>query len=222
MLDGSRSGALALTLLSAVWASGCASGPNPHWRAGIVPLEERAAAPAKRPEDVQIFYKQRFGTFESTHAKKGFSCDSVTLLRRSELVPGRDVTPRPDRGRIELAELTTEEFPRDEEKSQLKGQEFGRVFGIGTDEFDLFSVVPSQLAIERGVRRLRELAADLGADAVEEVFVTTYAEHQMWQGFAISLNPISTSSPIYVDVRLSDFKLRDVRLHGVAVIYEKD
>jgi hypothetical protein len=51
--------------------------------------------------------------------------------------------------------------------------------------------------------------------------MTTYAEFQMWEGWAISLNPRSTWSPIFSQGRLLDFKLRDVRFHGAAVIHEE-
>jgi len=215
-----RARALALLLLSVAGTPACAVSPRPHWRAGIAPVALAARRPARRPEDVAVFFKGDFGVFERTFAKRGFACDSVTLLRRSILVPGASAAPPPDRSRVRLAELTTEEFPRDEERSRISGDSFTRVLGTGDDERTLFTVVPSDVAIARGTARLKELAAELGADAVEDVFATVYAEHQMWAGTKVSFDPVSTESPIYADIRLLDFKLRDVRLHGMAVIYE--
>jgi hypothetical protein len=215
-----RGVALALILLSVIGASGCASGPKPHWRAGVLPLVENPTRPARKPEDVKVYFKRAFGALEPMRGQRAFACDSVTLLRRSELVPGREAKDPPPHGR-RVAELTTEEFPRDDEKSRIEDASFTNVLGFGTDLHDLYRVVPSEAAIERGIARLQELAAQLGADSVEDVYMTTYAEFQMWEGWAISLNPRSTWSPFFSQGRLLDFKLRDVRFHGAAVIHEE-
>jgi hypothetical protein len=186
-----------------------------------VVAQQHELRPSRRPEDVRVFFKGSFGFFEKTRAKREFACDSVTLLRHSELVPDRTGgSPPTDRAMVPLAVLTTEEFPRDDERSKIEAEGFVAVLGIGPQEHDLFRVVPRESSIDRGLARLRELAAGLGADAVVEVFMTTYAEHQMWEGTAVSLDPVSTRSPLYASVRLLDFRLRDVRFHGVAVAYE--
>jgi hypothetical protein len=212
--------ASALILLSAIAAQGCATPVRASWRAGIAPIDIDAAKPRRRPQDVQVFYKQSFGIFEEPRAKRAFACASVTLLRRAQLVPNRAATAPPDRGRTKIGEITTEEFPRDEDRSRIETPEFSRIFGIGADDCDLFTVVPLDTSITRGIERLRELAAELGADALEDVFMTVYAEHQMFEGSAVSLSPTSTRSPIWTSGRLLDFKVRDVRFHGTAVIYE--
>lgn len=213
--------ACALVLLSVIGASGCATPVRAHWRAGIAPLNLEASRPARRPEDVKVYYKQSFSLFEEPRSRRAFACSSVTLLRRAELVPGRTQDPPPDKGRVRIAELATEEFPRDDEKSRIEDPSFRRILGFGPDDADLFTVAPLETSVTRGIARLRQLAAELGADAVEDVFMTVHAEHQMWEGFAISLNPRSTRSPVFVGGRLLDFRVRDVRFHGTAVIHEE-
>lgn len=219
---GRRACACTLVLLSAFQAQGCGVSTRAHWRAGYAPLSFEDRRPPRKAEDVRVYYRRSFGPLEERSAKRRFACDSVTLLRRSELVPGKsqDAEAPPDRPRIRLAEVTTEELPRDEERSRLEGDRVRRVLGLGRDEPELFTVVPEEASIERGARRLRELGAALGADAVEDVFMTVYAEHQMWEGSAISFDPRSTRSPIYVSAHLLNLKLRDVRFHGIAVVYE--
>ena len=54
-----------------------------------------------------------------------------------------------------------------------------------------------------------------------EVFATGEAEYHMWEGTALSFNRLSTRSPVYSGGQLLDFRLRDVRLHGIAVRYEE-
>ena len=117
-----------------------------------------------------------------------------------------------------LRSSETEEYPRDNERSRLKGREYKRVFGIGGDEFDLFEVYPSPRSVEKGVQRLKEMAAALGANEVRDVYFTGYAEHQMWEGDVVSVTPTSPDSPIYTNIQLLEFRLRDVRFHGTAVV----
>jgi hypothetical protein len=207
---------LALGLALASVASGCAS-TSARWLRGATYATDAELPPRKGPDEVAVYYKQSFGVFEATAERRPCACHSVTLLRRMGLVPGAPATAPPPGSVATLAELTTDEYPRDEERSRLKGREFGRVLGIGNDELDLFEVFPDPRSTERGVQRLRAMAAALGADELRDVFYTGYAEHQMWEGSALSLEPTSTSSPFYVSGKLLDFKLRDVRFHGTAV-----
>ena len=119
-----------------------------------------------------------------------------------------------------LASVTTEEFPRDEERSSIEGEEFSTTFGLGTDPFELWDVRLDPRWRERALERLRFLAGQLGADAVIGVFATGECEHHMWEGGAISFDSSSTSSPIHASGKLLGMRLRDVRLHGLAVRYE--
>ena len=68
--------------------------------------------------------------------------------------------------------------------------------------------------------RLRYFAAQLGADAVIDVFATGSAEHHMWQGFGLGFDTRETTSFLAIGGNLLGFRLRDVRLHGIAVRYE--
>jgi hypothetical protein len=197
-----------------VLTAGCAS-RAPRWEQGATLLtdEER---PPKRADEVAVYYKREFSTFDPIEERQQRACRSTTLLRQSWTIPDVPATEPPDGGTV-VAQLATDEFPRDDDRSRLKGNEFTQVFGIGKDEFDLFVVVPDPASVERGVRRLREMAAKLGADEVRDVFYTGYAEHQMWEGTAFSLSPTSTRSIFYVNARLLEFRLRDVRFHGTAI-----
>jgi hypothetical protein len=199
--------------LAGVVLAGCAS-TDARWDAGVTRSTDRALA-ATVASNVAIFMKPEFGSFDLEWEKQPVACHSTTLLRRMGLLEGPGEPP-PGRVLV-VGEITTEEYPRDEQRSRLKGKEFGRVFGIGRDESSLFEVCPSPRSVEKGIARLRELAAELGADEVRDVFYTGYAEHQMWQGTTISLKPTSPDSPIYTGVQLLDFRLRDVRFHGTAV-----
>jgi len=209
---GTRMRRLELLLLLPLLA-GCTT--TAGWEAGAVRSTDRVH-PVVSPDSVQVFYKEDFGLLEKESEKLPLACHSTTLLRRMGLIDSPHVDPPP--GGVEtIAELTTEELPRDDERSKITGHEFTRILGIGGDEFDLFLVYPSPRATELGVARLKQMAAELGADEVRDVFYTGYAEHQMWEGDSVSLTPTSTDSVIYADIQLLEFRLRDVRFHGTAV-----
>lgn len=200
-------------VLLAAPVAGCAS-TDAGWEAGAARRTDRVL-PAVVASDVAVFMKPGFGALDLEWEKRPVACHSTTLLRRMGLLEG---PARPPEGDFEvLATLTTEEYPRDDQRSRLRGREFGRVFGIGSDESSLFEVYPAPRSIEKGLARLKELAAELGAGEVRDVFYTGYAEHQMWQGTAISLTPTSPDSPIYTSIELLELRLRDVRFHGTAV-----
>lgn len=203
--------ALALTLLA---GTGC--GTTAAWHAGATFATDEERAPS-RVEDVRLYCKPGFGVFETTKERRPQVCYSTTLLRKMTLVPGASADAPPAGDVVRVAELTTEEVPRDDEKSKLDDRDYTRVFGIGEDEFDRFEVAPSAWGVEQGLRRLKEMAASLGCDEVRDVFCTGYAEHQMWDGSALSLTPTSTTSPLYAHVHLLELRLRDVRFHGTAV-----
>jgi hypothetical protein len=196
-------------------APGCSS-TTARWHEGATFLtsEER---PPRRAEDVPVYFKQSFGVFETTAERLPQACHSTTLLRHMSLVPGAPAAQPPEGDVVPVAELTTQEYPRDEIRSTLDDSFTTRVLGIGPDEFDQFQVEPHADSVALGVRRLREMAAALGADEVRDVFCTGYAEHQMWEGTTFSLTPTSTRSIVYAHVHLLEFRLRDVRLHGTAV-----
>ena len=216
----SKATVLTSALLVGALAGVAGCGTTAAWRAGatFATDEER---PPRRAEDVQVYYKQSFSSFETTKERHPQLCYSTTLLRKMSLVPDAPATEPPEGDVVRVAELTTEEMPRDDEHSKLDDKDYTRVFGIGEDEFDRFQVEPSKWGVEQGVRRLKEMAAALGCDEVRDVFYTGYAEHQMWDGSSLSLTPTSTTSPIFAHVHLLELRLRDVRFHGTAVRHKE-
>jgi hypothetical protein len=204
-------------LLALPLIAGCAT--TAGWEAGAVRSTDRVL-PVVPVDSVEVYYKDGFGVLEKESEKLPLACHSTTLLRRMGLLEGGKTDPPPGEAE-EIAELTTEELPRDDERSRITGREFTRVLGIGGDEFELFLVYPSPRATELGIARLKQMAAELGADEVRDVFYTGYAEHQMWEGDSVSLTPTSTDSVIYADIQLLEFRLRDVRFHGTAVKRQK-
>lgn len=202
--------------------TGCATNPKPLWRAGAsrVGFEGVKRPMPKATADVEIFFKEEFGTFEETEAKRYFACSTTTILRKSFLLD--DGTPsKPSRDYDALAQVATEEYPRDEEGSTIEESgEFFTIFGIGTVPMDLFEVRLDPAFREQALMRLRYFAAQLGADAVIDVFATGSAEHHMWQGFGLGFDTRETTSFLAIGGNLLGFRLRDVRLHGIAVRYE--
>ncbi len=201
------------SILLAVVFTGCAS-TDARWEAGVTPATDRVL-PAVVASTVAVYLKPSFGVLELEWEKRPTACHSTTLVRRMGLLEGGQEAPPGDV--TLLGVLATEEFPRDDAKSRIKERRFGRVFGIGSDESDLFEVSPSARSIEKGLARLKVMAAELGADEVRDVYFTGYMEHQMWQGDAVSLTPTSPDSPIYCDIEVLEARLRDVRFHGTAV-----
>ncbi|MGE0706749.1 MAG: hypothetical protein AB7N76_06050 [Planctomycetota bacterium] len=204
-------------------ADGCATGTTALWRAGASRVgHEGAELSAPRPADqVEVRLKAQFGLLEETRSRRHFACATTTVLRKAFLLEEGAPVGRPERRYEVLADLTTEEFPRDEERSKLAGESFSRTFGVGKDAFDLFEVQLDPAWREAAFERLREYAGQLGADAVIEVYATGELEHHMWEGSAISMDSRSTSSPIHAAGKLLDPRLRDVRLHGRAVRYAR-
>jgi len=200
-------------LLPLLLLLGCAT-TDARWEAGVTRATDEEP-PAVLASSVAVYVKKGFSPLDLEGEKRFFACRSMTLLRKMGLLEGPS-DPPPGRVLV-LGEITTEEYPRDAKDSRITGSSFKRSFGFGGDELDLFQVRPSARSIEKGLARLRQLAAAIGADEVRDVYFTGYAEHQMWEGAAISLSPTSTESPIYANVNLLDFKLRDVRFHGTAV-----
>ena len=199
--------------VSVLLLAGCAT-TDARWEAGVtraVDQEPRAVPPG----EVAVYMKKGFSALDLEAEKLPRACHSTTLLRRMGLLEGPSEPP-PGKVLV-LGEVTTEEYPRDDERSKIKGRDFGRVFGIGSDELHLFEVYPAARSVETGVARLKEMAAAIGADEVRDVYFTGYAEHQMWEGTALSVTPTSTDAFLYANVTLLDFKLRDVRFHGTAV-----
>jgi hypothetical protein len=201
------------SILLVVLFTGCAS-TDARWVAGVTRETDRVL-PVVPVSEVLVFMKPEFGAFDLEWEKRPMACHSTTLVRKMGLLEGPTAVAEGD---VEaLGELTTEEFPRDEARSKIKGKRFGRTFGVGTDESDLFEVYPSPRSIEKGVARLKEMASELGADEVRDVYFTGYVEHQMWEGDVVSLTPNSPDSPFYNDIQLLELRLRDVRFHGTAV-----
>ncbi|MBX3470635.1 MAG: hypothetical protein KF878_27525 [Planctomycetes bacterium] len=210
---------LALVFLVALLA-GC--GATPRWHAGVL-LDDPDDAPrgAARPaEEVEVYFKPSLGAFDEKRAERRFNCGSTTLLRTAFLLEDAPAPP-PDRDWEVVGLVTTEEFPRDDATSELKGDEVTNVFGIGRDVHDTYEVRLDPAFREAALERLRWWAARVGADAVVDVYATGEVEHHMWHGTVISFNVQSPHSPIYSGVRLLDLRLRDVRLHGTAVRYER-
>jgi hypothetical protein len=224
MPSTSRARALLLCLLVLSPGAGCASTPG-LWRAGTLRTGDPPLDPPRPAAEVEVYYKEGFGLLEAEECQRYRACATTTVLRRAFLVP-EELRPgapvgEPERDYDVVGRVTTEEFPRDEERSRIVHESFGSVFGIGTGPLDLFEVAIDPAFYPDALARLQALASELGADAVIEVFATGEAEHQMWEGLSISFDHRSTSSPIYVDGKLLDLELRDVRLHGVAIRYEQ-
>lgn len=215
---------LLLTAL-ALAAAGCATGSPALWRAGVLLRDPVAPLGAVRPaEAVDVHLRAEFGPFEATEQRRWYMAATTTVLRKAFLVPaalrGGDSQGDPERAYTVLGQVTTEEFPRDAQGSRIERDTFSSTFGVGATPWDLFTVAIDPAFYGDARRRLRALAGQVGADAVIGVFATGEAEHQMWDGVSIGLNTRSTRSPIFVDGRLHDFRLRDVRLHGLAVRYD--
>jgi len=209
-------------LFAAVLAlAGCATGTTANWRAGASGVEAGKARPMPRGSaGLAVHFKEAFGALEGTESRRHFACATVTVLRKSFLLSDEPQTGPEDRSYEVLAHVTTEEFPRDEERSKIHKADFGSAFGIGDEPHDLFDVALDPAFRAEAVERLRYYAAQLGADAVIEVYATGEAEYQMWEGGKLGFDRVEPSSPIYVGGRLLSFILRDVRLHGTAIRYE--
>lgn len=201
--------------------SGCALPPKPLWRAGAsrAGFEENPRGMPKAPEDVAVYLKRDFSLGEPTEARRHFACSTTTVLRKAFLLPGAAEAPPPPRGDWEpVAYVTTEEYPRDEERSWLREPpSFGQVLGLGTTPMDLFEVRLDERFLPDALDRLRHYAALLGADAVVDVYATGEAEYHGWKGFGLGFDVRTTRSLLYLSGELLDFRLRDVRLHGLAV-----
>lgn len=211
-----RAGA-ALTALAALLLAGCAA-PPPLWRAGAsrVGFEGAALGPATDPAAIEVFLR---GEPEGLAERRHLACGTTTVLRR-EVLLASGPQPEPTRDWVGLAELSTEDYPRDLASSRIVKDTFGTVFGIGTKPEELFEIELDPAFREEALARLRTYAAKLGADAVIDVFATGEAEFHRWEGTGLGVDRVDPSSPIYVDGKLLGFRLRDVRLHGLAVRYE--
>lgn len=211
----------ALMVPTLLLSAGCATGTTALWRAGASRRgHEEVPLGMPRPRSaVAIHLKEGFGPLEETESTWWAMCGSTTILREAALLePGADVLVGPPEGDYEvLAHITTEEYPRDEAASDIHGSELVSVLGIGGDPFELFDVRLDPAFRGDALDRLRHYAAQLGADAVIDVFATGEMEHHMYLGLRVGLHPWSTSSPFFTNLRLLDPRLRDVRLHGTAV-----
>ena len=94
------------------------------------------------------------------------------------------------------------------------------VLGIGVSPLELFEIHLDPAFRAEAEDRLRYFASQLGADAVVDVFATGEAEFHMWEGTSFGIDRQSTRSPLYIRGRLLQFRLRDVRLHGTAVVLD--
>jgi hypothetical protein len=206
---------------AAVLPSGCATGTTALWRAGVQREgDPRAPMPfPRKADDVAVFLKEEFGVLEETESRREWLCGSTTVLRKAFLL-GEGAQPRLERDHEVLGWITTEEFPRDERTSEIHGNHVSTIFGIGTTWEELFDVRLDPAWREDALRRLREHAARLGADAVIDVYATGEAEHHMWLGTSLGFDSTRPDSPIFCSAELLDLRLRDVRLHGTAVRYE--
>lgn len=210
---------LLIVTLSLLLNSGCATPSKALWRAGAsrYGFQSEPRPMPKAPAEVEVYFKQEFGALEKTTSKRFFACGTTTVLRKGFLLEGP--TP-PERSWDALAHVTTEEFPRDDEASEIDVRgEFTTIFGMGTKPMDLFDTRLDASFREEALDRLRYFASQLGADAVIEVFATGAAEYHMWQGFAFGIDTRDTNHVI-ASGRVLDFRLRDVRLHGIAVRYD--
>lgn len=217
-----RSTKLLFVILALALNTGCATPSKALWRASAswVGFEGVDRGMPTDSAKIEVFFKQGFGLHDVTTNRRYFACATTTVLRKPFLVD-TDRSAEFDRDHVALAHVTTEEFPRDEKASRLEEPgEFGTLFGIGTTPMELFDVALDPAFLDDALGRLRYYAAQLGADAVIEVFATGEAEFHMWEGVALSFNTRSPHSPIYSGGTLLDFRLRDVRLHGIAVRYE--
>jgi hypothetical protein len=205
----------ALLLAGAVAGAAAGCGSTARWHAGADRADDDAR-PATDPAKVELHYKTSFGAFESERDERQAVCATTTIVRTAFLVDPT-AAERPDRDEEVLGWVTTEELPRHDGKSRILGDELTSVFGIGDDAQDRFEIALDPASRAAGEQRLKELAAALGADAVVDVFATGEAEYHMWHGTVISFETSSIHSPIYSGVKLLDFRLRDVRLHGTAV-----
>jgi hypothetical protein len=215
-----RAGVSYFFVISCALLNGCAIPSKALWRAGAsrVGFEDVPRGSPVEPSAVEVHFKPEFGWGDEVESRRLMACSTTTILRKAFLLPGAEERATPDGDWEGLAHLTTEEFPRDEERSDLtEPPEFGTVFGIGTVPMDLFEVRLDPAFLEPALDRLRTLAAQLGADAVIDVFATGELEHHMWEGFGLGFDTRSTSSWIYTGGTLLDARLRDVRLHGIAV-----
>lgn len=214
-----RIGLVAILLSSCVLA-GCAAPPPVLWRAGASRAGHSAPLGLPKPlSAIATHYKEAFGPFEETKRRRHFASAATTVLSKAYLLPDRP--PAQDLPSYTvLAEVTTEEFPRDEERSSIRAPFFELTLGTGVGPHDLFQVRLDPAWREIALDRLREYAAQLGADAVIEVYATGDAEYHMWEGGGVGFDVSETNSLIYSSGKLLGFKLRDVRLHGIAVRFD--
>lgn len=216
-----------ILILALVASAGCATGTTALWRAGVRladPEVSQNVTPTPA-EAVDVYLRDRFGPLEETQGRRWYLGATTTVLRKAFRIPdalqGEDPRGEPERGYTVLGWVTTEEFPRDPEGSKIYTDTFSNAFGVGTDPWDLFTVAIDPAFYADARRRLQTLAGQIvGADAVIGVFATGEAEHQMWEGVSLGLNTRSTRSALFVDGQLHEFRLRDVRLHGIAVRYD--
>jgi len=204
---------------------GACGGLRPLWRAGAsrVGHEGVPLGAPRDPDGVVVAFKAGFGPLATTETRRRYVCASTTVLRKAfvlEPPAGLDGAVAGDYAVV--ADLTTEEFPRDEVRSVVRTDRYTQVLGVGGDAFDCFDVRLDPAFLPDALARLRALAAGLGADGVVDVYATGAAEHHMWEGDLIGLDPRATDSPIYADVRLLNLRLRDVRLHGTAVRFDAE
>ena len=212
---------------SVVWLvvtlGGCAAYPGALWRAGVrLRGEGRVAAERTAPGEIEVFFKPDFGALEATEHERTYVCGTTRVLRKASVLEPDDdgQAGPPARGYVVLGDVTTEEFPRDEARSAIHGEQVSTVLGMGSGAHDLFEVYLDPAFRPDALARLRDYAARLGADAVIDVYQTGSAEHHMYHGDMVSLDTHSTRSPVYANMKLLGFQLRDVRLHGTAVRYE--
>lgn len=205
-------------LLLVLALAGC--GTTARWHAGATPADDDVAAVTSgRPvEAIEVHFKPALDGGDEADEER-FVCATTTVLRRGFLL---EEAPAPFEADHEvLGWVTTEEFPRDDKASMILTDEVTNAFGIGDDVTDTFEVRLDPAYREAALRRLREWAASLGADAVIDVFATGEAEYHMWHGTVLSFDLQSPHSPLYSGVKLLGLQLRDVRLHGTAVRYEE-
>lgn len=212
-----RAASVSLILLLA----GCSAGSTALWRAGVSRTGERFAGRLVAPDQVAVHLKESFGAWETTETRRAYMAGTTAVLRKAFLLPpGPDAGPRPAAYRP-LGRVTTEEFPRDDARSRIRGEDVFTLLGFGNDPWELFEVELDPAFRGEALARLRELAAAIGADAVIDVHATGEAEHHMFHGSLASLDLSSSWSPVYTKMKLLDFGLRDVRLHGTAVKREE-
>jgi hypothetical protein len=205
----------ALSLLA-----GCATHSRTPWRAGAS-RSHHPQAELGQPGDareVSLYRKPAFGAFDQTEGRRIYACGTTTVLRKAQLLDPQDLPSAPRGQRWEpIADLTTEEFPRDEARSELRGDTCFNLLGVGDEPWDLFEVRLDPAFLPDALERLRHLAAELGAEAVIDVHATGAAEFHMYHGFRLGLDPQESTSPLFSNLRLLGLSLRDVRLHGTAV-----